>query len=48
MNQIYHTVGTVLKCKRQILDRGKIDPPNTQIRDHSISWLGADTSIKKK
>jgi hypothetical protein len=24
-----------------------IDSPNTQIHDHSLSWLGTGTSIKK-
>jgi len=28
------------------LERGKIDTSNTQIHDHSFSWLGADLSIK--
>ena len=34
-----HTVGTVPKSN------SKIDTPNTQIYDHSHSWLGTDTAI---
>jgi len=30
-NKIYHTVGTVPKSKRQIVERGKSDILNTQI-----------------
>jgi hypothetical protein len=30
----------------KITERGKIDTSNTQIHDHSLSWLGTDTSIK--
>ena len=36
----YHTVGTVQKSNRKILERGIIDIPNTQIHDRSLSWLG--------
>jgi len=39
----YHTVGIVQQLNRKIVERGKIDTYN----DHSLSWLGADTSIKK-
>jgi hypothetical protein len=39
-NKIYHTVGTFPKTKRKIVDRGKIDTPNTQIHDRSLSCLG--------
>jgi hypothetical protein len=45
-NKIYHTVGTFPKTKRKIVDRGKIDTPNTQIHDRSLSCLG--TGISKK
>jgi hypothetical protein len=40
--KIYHTVGTVPKSNSKIEERDKI----TQIHDHSLSWLGAGTSIK--
>ena len=42
----YRTVGTIPKSKRKFVERGKIDTPNTQIHDHSHSWLGTGTSIK--
>ena len=43
----YHTVTTVrLKFNRKIAEKGKIDSPNVQIHDRSLSWLGTDTSIK--
>jgi hypothetical protein len=29
----------------QILERGKIATPSTQIHDHSLCWLGTGTSI---
>jgi len=41
----YHNVGTIPNIK--IVERGKIDSSNTQIYDHSLSWLGTSTSIKK-
>jgi hypothetical protein len=30
----------------KIIERGKIDTPNPQIHDCSLSWLGIGTSIK--
>jgi len=36
----HHNVGTVPKFN------GKIETPNTQMHDRSISWLGTGTSIK--
>jgi len=47
-NKKYHTVETVLKSNRKIVERGKIDTTNTQRHDRSLSWLGTGTSIKKK
>jgi hypothetical protein len=42
-----YTLGTVLKYNRKIKKRrSKIDTSNTQIHDHSSSWLGASTSIR--
>ena len=43
----YYTVRTILKSNIKIVGRGKIDTSNAaQIHDHSLSWLGTDTSIK--
>jgi hypothetical protein len=36
------------KFCRKIEERGKIDTPNTPINDHTLSWLGSGTLIKKK
>jgi len=36
----YHTVGTILKSKIKIAERGKIDTPNTKIHEYSLSWPG--------
>jgi hypothetical protein len=33
------------KSNIKIVGKGKIDTPNTQIYDHSLSWLGTGTSI---
>jgi len=41
-----HTVGTVPKSNRKIVERGKIDTLNTQIYDRSLYWLGTGISIK--
>ena len=30
----------------QIVERGKIDTPNTHINDRPLSWLGTGTTIK--
>ena len=45
-NKKYHTVRTVLKSNKKIVERGRIDTPKTQKHDHSLSWLGAGTSVK--
>jgi hypothetical protein len=39
-NKKYHTVRTLPKSKVKIVERGKMDTPNTQIHDGSLSWLG--------
>ena len=44
-NKQYHTVGTVLKSNRQVVERGNIDTPNNQIHDRSLFMVGTDTSI---
>jgi hypothetical protein len=41
-NEKYHTVGTVPIYNRKILKRGKLDTPNTQIHNLSLSWLGTE------
>jgi hypothetical protein len=43
----YHTVETVPKSKREIVERDKIDTPNIQIHGRSIYWIGIETSIKR-
>ena len=35
----YHTVGTVLKFNTKFVETGKMDTPNTQIHDRSLSWF---------
>ena len=45
-NKKYHTVETIPKLNIKIVERGKIDTPNTQIHDPSLSWLGTGTLIK--
>ena len=45
--QLPHCTGTFPIYNRKIeVDRGKIDTPNTQIHDHSLSLFGTGTSIK--
>ena len=39
-NKKYYKVGTIPKSNIKIVERGKIDTPNTQIHDRSLSWLG--------
>ena len=46
MEQKYHSVGTFPKSNSKIVERCKIDTPNTQIHDRSLSWLGTGTPIK--
>ena len=43
----YHTVGTVPKSNRKIIETGEVDTPNTQRLDTSLSWLCTGTSIRK-
>ena len=42
----YHIVGRVPQYNSKIVGRGKIDTPNTQVRDSSLPCLGTDTSMK--
>jgi hypothetical protein len=46
-NRKYHAVGTVPKSNIKIIERGKIDMPNTQIHARSPTWLGTYTSINQ-
>ena len=45
-NTKYHTVGTIPKGNIKIVERGKIDTPDTHLHDRILSWLDTDTSIK--
>jgi hypothetical protein len=45
-NNKYHTVGTVPKSNRKIVERDKIDTSNTQIHDLSLFWLATGTPMK--
>jgi hypothetical protein len=42
----YHTVGTIHKSDIKIVERGKMDTPNTEMHNRSLSWLDTGTSIK--
>ena len=46
MKKKYCTVGTVPKSNIKIVERDKIDTPNTQIHDPTPSWVGTGTSVK--
>ena len=41
-----HSVGKIPKSNIKIVEKGKIDTPNTHIHDRSLPWLGTGTSIK--
>jgi len=43
----YHTDGIVRKSYRKIIERSKIDTPNTKIHDLLLSWFDTGTSIKR-
>jgi hypothetical protein len=45
-NKICYTVEIVPGFNRNIVERDKIDAPNTQKRGRSLSWLGTGTLIK--
>jgi hypothetical protein len=40
----YHTVGTIPKSNRKIIERCTINTPDTQMYDRSLSWFGTGTS----
>ena len=42
----YHTVETAPIRNRKIIERGKIDTPNTCLHYCSLSWLDTGTSTK--
>jgi hypothetical protein len=42
----YHIIGTVPKSDRKIVDRGKINTPDTIIHDRPLSMLGTGNSRK--
>jgi hypothetical protein len=41
----YHTIGTKSKSNRKIVERDKIHNTNSEIPDHSHSWLDTGSSI---
>jgi hypothetical protein len=46
-NKKYQIVATVPNTnKKKIIERDKMDTPNTHIHDQAFSWLGTGTSIK--
>ena len=46
-NKKYHADGTVSISDRKIVEREKIDIPNTPKHNHSLTWFGRGTSITK-
>jgi len=42
----YLTVGTIRNSNIKVVEICKIDTPDTQILDRSLSWLSTGTSIK--
>ena len=44
MNSVLH--GIFQESNRKIVERGKIDTPNTPIHDYALSWLSTGTSIQ--
>ena len=42
----YHIVGIIPKSNIKAVERGKIDTPNTQTHDRSLSWVNIHTSLK--
>ena len=45
-SQKQHIIRTAPKSNTNIVERGRIDTPDTQIHDRSLSWLCTGTSIK--
>jgi hypothetical protein len=45
-NVALSTSSRISKSNINIVERDKIDTPNTYIHDYSLSWLGTGTSIK--
>ena len=46
INKKYHTVRTVPKSNGNIVEIEAKSTPLTPVHDHSLSWIGSDTSIK--
>jgi hypothetical protein len=46
LNKKHHTVRTIQKSNIKIVERKKIDTPNIQINDRSLSPLSTDTPAK--
>ena len=44
--EVIKTKNNTPKYNRKIVERGKVDTPNTQIHDRSLSWLVIGSSIK--
>lgn len=45
----YHTVGTVRKPNRKIVERGReTDTPRPHIYDCSLSWIGTGMHLSQK
>jgi len=42
----YYSVGTISKYNRKIVERVKIEIPNTHIHDRSLFWLVTGTSMQ--
>ena len=42
----YHTDRTFPKSNIKIVERDKMDTPDTQVHAHFLSWLGTGTSVK--
>jgi hypothetical protein len=42
-NEKYYTVGTIPKSNIKIVEKGKIDTPNTHMHDRPLSWFGTGT-----
>jgi hypothetical protein len=46
INKKYHTIGTVAKSNRKIVERDTIYTTNIQTHGSSLTWFGTSTSIK--
>ena len=46
--EVIKTKNNTPKYNRKIVERGKVDTPNTQIHDRSLSWLVIGSSVKSE